>query len=104
MKVPAMIDHAAFVLEDFDRDRIMKVLGDYGVKPIGEGMRAKGPMQVYYTKRVPDRGGDPDGTFEVYFTDPDGIVIQLQDARYCGGSGYLGDKCGTPAEPTGRNP
>jgi hypothetical protein len=58
--------------------------------------------QSYWTKRLPDRGGDPNGTAEFYFSDPDGIYIQLQDARYCGGSGYLGDKCGTPENPTGR--
>jgi hypothetical protein len=40
-----------------------------------------------------DRGGAPEGTPELYFTDPDGIFIQLQDATYCGGSGYLGNVC-----------
>jgi hypothetical protein len=29
----------------------------------------------------------------VYFTDPDGLLIQVQDVRYCGGGGYLGDVC-----------
>ena len=32
-------------------------------------------------------------TNSVYFTDPDGIFLQLQDVSYCGGSGYLGDEC-----------
>jgi hypothetical protein len=49
------------------------------------------------------RGGAPGGTPELYFTDPDGILIQLQDARYCGGNGYLGEECGTVENPTGRN-
>ena len=31
--------------------------------------------------------------FELYFTDPDGLAIQLQDTKYCGGGGYLGDVC-----------
>ena len=56
------------------------------------------------TMRMPDRGGAPGGTPELYFTDPDGILLQLQDARYCGGNGYLGEECGTPENPTGRNP
>ncbi len=43
--------------------------------------------------RMPDRGGAVAGTPELYFTDPDGILIQLQDVSYCGGSGYLGDEC-----------
>ena len=28
---------------------------------------------------------------ELYFTDPDGILMQLQDISYCGGGGYFGD-------------
>jgi hypothetical protein len=31
-------------------------------------------------------------TEELYFTDPDGIRVQLQDVKYKGGSGVLGDK------------
>ena len=30
---------------------------------------------------------------ELYFTDPDGLLIQLQDTKYCGGSGSLGEVC-----------
>ena len=26
-------------------------------------------------------------------TDPDGITIQLQDVRYCGGAGRVGEVC-----------
>ena len=37
------------------------------------------------------------------FTDPDGILLQLQDSRYCGGAGYYGEICGTVENPTGRN-
>ena len=43
--------------------------------------------------RMPDRDGAASGTPELYFTDPDGILIQLQDVSYCGGGGYLGDEC-----------
>ena len=31
-------------------------------------------------------------TQELYFTDPDGIRVQLQDVRYIGGIGPLGDR------------
>jgi catechol 2,3-dioxygenase-like lactoylglutathione lyase family enzyme len=102
MKLPAAINHACFTVDDFDIDRLVKVLTDYGLEPLGEAFQATGPLQIYTTKRLPDRGGDPNGTFELYFTDPDGIVVQIHDARYCGGSGYLGDKCGTPEHPIGR--
>ena len=50
-------------------------------------------MQWYVTMRMEDRGGAREGTPELYFTDPDGIPIQLQDVTYCGGSGYLGNVC-----------
>ena len=48
-------------------------------------------------KQLTDRGikgnirlrGD---TKELYFTDPDGIRVQLQDVKYIGGTGVLGDK------------
>jgi hypothetical protein len=53
--------------------------------------------------RMPDRGGAPKGTPELYFTDPDGIRLQIQDVRYSGGSGYLGDQRGTSSRPSGGN-
>jgi len=53
--------------------------------------------------RGANRGGLLTGTPEVYFTDPDGILLQLQDNRYCGGNGYFGELCGTVENPTGRN-
>jgi hypothetical protein len=40
-----------------------------------------------------NRGGAKDGTPELYFTDPDGLLIQLQDTKYCGGAGSLGEIC-----------
>ena len=99
-----IIHHACFTVDDFDVDRIISALEDYGVEPQGENGSASGPLQSYVTMRMPNRGGAPGGTPELYFTDPDGILIQLQDARYCGGNGYLGEECGTPENPTGRNP
>ena len=98
----SIIHHACFTVDDFDVDRILGVLESYGVTPRGDGTGQAGPLQSYVTMRMPNRGGAPGGTPELYFTDPDGILIQLQDARYCGGNGYLGDECGTPENPTGR--
>jgi hypothetical protein len=50
-------------------------------------------MTSYVTLRMENRGGAKEGTPELYFTDPDGLLIQLQDVKYCGGSGVLGDVC-----------
>jgi hypothetical protein len=38
-------------------------------------------------------GQAPDGTPKLYFTDPEGILLQIQDMTYCGGGGKLGNLC-----------
>ncbi len=104
--VPPMagrIHHASLSVEDFDVDRIFSLLEGYGLTVLGEAGGANGPLQTYVTMRGSDRGGAPEGTPELYFTDPDGILIQLQDPTYCGGNGYLGAECGTVENPTGSN-
>ena len=78
-------------MEGFNVNRITKVFESYGIKP--RGVTAPGPMQWYISLRMDDRGGAKEGTPELYFTDPDGIPIQLQDVSYCGGGGYLGNVC-----------
>lgn len=93
--VDPCIDHACFAVDDFDVDRVEKVLGEYGLEVLGEAFRGTGPLQTYYTARMPDRGGDPEGTKELYLTDPDGTVVQLADIRYAGGCGCLGEIRGT---------
>ena len=87
------IAHVCFTIESFDLDKIRGTLTEYGLKP---GSRAAGPaapLTHYVSLRMPDRGGAPGGTPELYFTDPDGIVLQIQDTSYCGGAGYLGNVC-----------
>ena len=98
----SIIHHACLTVDDFDPDRILSVLESYGVTPRDDTPGAVGPLRSYVTMRMPNRGGAPGGTPELYFTDPDGILIQLQDSRYCGGNGVLGEECGTPTNPTGR--
>jgi hypothetical protein len=58
-------------MENFDADAVLKRLTDSGVKA---SIRLRGD------------------TKELYFTDPDGIRVQLQDVRYKGGTGPLGDR------------
>jgi len=97
------IHHASLNVDDFDVERIFSLLEGYGLTVLGEAGGANGPLQTYVSMRGPDRGGAPEGTPELYFTDLDGILLQLQDASYCGGNGYLGQECGTVENPTGRN-
>lgn len=88
------IHHACLTVDGFDVDRIFKTLSDYGLKPRGAAQGAAPPLTYYVSMRMPDRGGvAPNGTPELYFTDPDGLVIQLQDHKYCGGGGPLGEIC-----------
>lgn len=91
-EVPGRIDHVCFSVEDFDVDRILARLTDYGLKP-RENPRETAPLMHWISMRMPNRGGAEGGTPELYFTDPDGLRIQLQDRSYCGGTGYLGDIC-----------
>jgi len=89
---PANIHHGCFNMEGFDVEGILAKLTDYGLKARPDGTQATALMH-YVSLRQPDRGGAEGGTPELYFTDPDGILMQLQDTSYCGGGGYLGSEC-----------
>ena len=89
----ANIAHGCFTMEGFDPDKVMTILSDFGVKPRGSGGGPPGPLVSYVSMRMENRGGAKGGTPELYFTDPDGILMQIQDASYCGGAGYLGEVC-----------
>ncbi len=91
---PARIHHASMSMENFQHEAVMATLEEFGIRPRAAGAQGPPePLTSYVTMRMPDRGGAPEGTPELYFTDPDGILLQLQDVRYCGGGGYLGDVC-----------
>jgi len=89
----ASINHLSFNMDGFDVDKILKTLESYGATPRGNAQGPVGPIKSYVSMRMENRGGAKDGTPELYFTDPDGLLMQLQDAKYCGGGGYLGDVC-----------
>lgn len=65
------INHVCFGLKNFEADSILKKLSGAGVT---------GHLRVR---------GD---TKELYFTDADNILVQLQDVHYRGGVGPLGDR------------
>ena len=65
------INHVCFGMDNFDADAVLKQLADRGIKG---NIRLRGD------------------TKELYFSDPDGIRVQLQDVKYIGGTGVLGDK------------
>jgi catechol 2,3-dioxygenase-like lactoylglutathione lyase family enzyme len=90
---PASINHLCMNMDGFKPDQILKTLEEYGIKPRGNTPGPAAPMTSYVSLRMENRGGAKEGTPELYFTDPDGLLIQLQDVKYCGGSGFLGDVC-----------
>jgi catechol 2,3-dioxygenase-like lactoylglutathione lyase family enzyme len=88
------INHCCLTMPGFKLEAVFQKLAGFGLKPRPSADAPVGPLMYYISLRMPDRGGAPGGTPELYFTDPDGLVIQLQDPSYCGGSGVLGDVCG----------
>ena len=88
---PASINHACMNMDAFKPDEVVKALESYGVKPREGAQGPVGPLRHYVSMRMENRGGAPEGTPELYFTDPDGLLMQLQDSKYCGGGGYLGE-------------
>lgn len=80
-------------MDNFNPDQVVKALESYGLKPRESQTGAVGPMRYYISMRMPNRGGAEGGTPELYSTDPDGILGQLQDSKDRGGGGFLGDAC-----------
>jgi catechol 2,3-dioxygenase-like lactoylglutathione lyase family enzyme len=87
------IAHGCFTMENFNPDRVLKALANYGIKPRGDARGPASPLVSYVSMRMENRGGAKEGTPELYFTDPDGIPMQIQDVTYCGGAGILGEIC-----------
>lgn len=67
------INHFCLGVDGFDQTSVLDSLASEGVE--GE-------------VRIRD-----DAVPEIYFEDPDGLRVQLQDVSYCGGSGLLGNVC-----------
>jgi catechol 2,3-dioxygenase-like lactoylglutathione lyase family enzyme len=96
------IHHFCMTAEGFNVDRVLKILADHGVTPRGEAASSTGPLKSYVRMRHEAEGGGKEGSPELYFTDQDGILLQLQDVSYCGGAGPLGNGCLTKPEPAPR--
>jgi catechol 2,3-dioxygenase-like lactoylglutathione lyase family enzyme len=65
------INHFCLGMKDFEPDAVLKQLKDRGVQA---NIRLRGD------------------TKELYFNDPDNLRVQLQDVKYKGGVGLLGDR------------
>jgi catechol 2,3-dioxygenase-like lactoylglutathione lyase family enzyme len=93
------IHHVCFSVNEFHPEKVLDALADFGIKRRDTTRGPVQPLQSYVTMRMPNRGGAPNGTPELYFSDPDGILLQIQDVRYSGGSGHLGDQRGASSRP-----
>ena len=80
--------HTCVMMKNFDPAAAVKILAEMGVAAHANPRAAIAQIPV----------GTID-TPEMTFPDPDGIVLQIQDSTYCGGSGFLGDICNIPAKP-----
>ena len=94
--------HFCMTVDGFSVDGVLKALSGKGVTPGGPSAAALGPLKSFVRTRTVAEGGGKEGTPELYFTDQDGILLQLQDASYCGGSGPLGNVCLNKPEPPPR--
>ena len=81
--------HTCVHMNNFDPVAAVKILGEMDVMARANPRAAKAQIPL----------GAVD-TPEMTFPDPDGIVLQIQDASYCGGSGFLGEVCNIPAKPS----
>ncbi|MBM3773161.1 MAG: VOC family protein [Acidimicrobiia bacterium] len=76
------IDHFGFSMDSFHAERVAKMLVAHGIKS-NIRMRADSTPPVA----------------ELKLTDPENVIVQIQDTRYCGGSGALGDRCSNKPAP-----
>jgi catechol 2,3-dioxygenase-like lactoylglutathione lyase family enzyme len=93
------IERFGLGVEGFDADQVLRALGSHGVAAAGDagpGELGDEPMRARIVTR-PEAGG----ARELYFRDPDGLLVQLGDPTYCGGGGALGNACAAP-EPSPR--
>jgi catechol 2,3-dioxygenase-like lactoylglutathione lyase family enzyme len=90
-------------VEDFDPGRAMTSLMARGVSRAASGTGTAGvpwtPMTARLASRLPPGGASGESTQELFAADPSGIVFQLHDPAYCGGTGAKGTVCSAP-EPS----
>ena len=89
---PARVNHVSLALPGFSVAGVQAALEAHGIRPRPDA-GGTGPLLHWVSMRMPNRGGAEGGTPELYFSDPDGLSIQVQDPSYCGGGGYLGEIC-----------
>jgi catechol 2,3-dioxygenase-like lactoylglutathione lyase family enzyme len=91
------ISALGFGVQNFSLDEAMKMLAAHGIAAAPATADKPGPKQALVRTRRQNEGGSPDGsTRDLFVADPSGVIIQLHDVSYCGGSGALGNVCPMP--------
>ena len=96
--------HFCVHMENFDPQRVMRQLAELGVEArifpwTYDGRRYDLRPAAAQRPVVVDAADTP----ELVFDDPDGVLLQIQDASYCGGAGALGERCSIPESPPRRS-
>jgi len=95
------VDHFCFGLENFHPEGAIRRFVEFGLAlqegdPRKEGARTEwglaGPRRTRGFKRPPSAPGR-EMPIEVFVSDPDNFEVQVNDVNFCGGDGWLGDKC-----------
>src|SRR5262245_38832549 len=96
------ISALGFGVQDFSIERAMQTLSAHGITAAPSTSDKPGPKQALIRTRRQNEGGSADGTTrDLFVADPSGVVFQLHDVSYCGGSGALGNVCPV-AEPSSK--
>ena len=95
--------HFCVHMENFDPQRVMRQLAELGVEArifpwTYDGRRYDLRPAAAQRPVVVDAADTP----ELVFDDPDGVLLQIQDASYCGGAGALGELCSISEPPPRR--
>lgn len=94
--VKPSINHVCLGVRAFDPAQAMLALHRHGITSVERALPNAPLTATVRWRQANTNGGGPGaplGTPELYFTDPDNTIIQLQDVSYCGGSGPLGNVC-----------
>jgi len=88
-------------VEDFSLERVLRVLEQNGVTRATGDAAAPAPMTARVVPRPGQAAAGNPPPSDLYVGDPSGLVFQLHDVNYCGGSGANGTECrNVEAAPT----
>src|SRR5690606_7596914 len=86
------ITQLGYSVEDFDVDRALDALAGIGFEQIDAPPITAPGIENLMKMWIRMRGE----TRELYFADERGLIVQLSDPAYCGGSGPAGTGCAQP--------